>query len=366
VTKKNNWLARRKTDDSEIVQSPDRVTNANVSDERKNVLKRARRYMYPLQHSKHRVVALSITILVVVIMAFFSYSVLALYGFQSVSSFTHGITKILPFPVARIGANFVPYEHYLFEVRHRIHYYETQEQTDFGDETNQEQLNEFRRQSLAKVIDDAYIARAAREKGITVSNEEVDAQIEVLRAQGRLGGDDRFLEDVLKDFWGWTMDDLRRSLRLTMLSQKVVAELDIETQERAQTALDRVRGDDDFADVAKEVSEDRATAERGGEFPALVDRADKNYLPVTTETLFNLEEGEVSEIMNIGYGLEILKSIERQGERVRGAHILFNFKDAEEFLNDYKDESPARVYISVSDPVTIDQLETTEPVQPEN
>lgn len=43
------------------------------------------------------------------------------------------IAQIVPFPVARVkGVGFVSDESYLFELRHYIHYYETQQKTNLS------------------------------------------------------------------------------------------------------------------------------------------------------------------------------------------------------------------------------------------
>src|ERR1035438_8088201 len=70
-------------------ESVPRITNETVATHREDVLKSARKYIYPLQHSKNRIIIITSTIIIVFIVAFFSYCTLALYKFQSYSTFLY-------------------------------------------------------------------------------------------------------------------------------------------------------------------------------------------------------------------------------------------------------------------------------------
>lgn len=323
-----------------------RITNETVAAHREEMLGHARKYIYPLQHSKHKIVLISTTLFIITVVAFFSYSLVALYRWENSSTFLYRVTQVIPFPVAKVGSDFVAYENYLFELRHYTHYYETQQQLDFNSEAGRQQLAEFKKKALEKVVDDAYVKKLAAEKGITVSDQEVDNQIAIVRNQNRLGSSDQVLEDVLKDFWNWSIDDFKRSLRQQLLAQKVVAALDTETRDNAEQALAELEAGADFAAVAKKYSEDAATKDNGGELGNLVDRTNRDLTAETTDALFKLKEGEVSEVINIGYGLEILKNLEIRDDKIRAAHILFMFEDIGEYLNPLKDQQKARLYIT--------------------
>ncbi len=322
-----------------------RITNDNVEAHREEVIGKARKYIYPLQHSKHRIVIISISLFIVVLVAFVSYCTLALYKFKSSSTFLYKVTQIVPFPIARSGRELIAYENYLFELRRYIHYYETQIKLDFDDSKNKEQLDRFKQDALTKVINDSYVKKLAKQHNITVSDQEVEDQITVLRTQNRLGNNDKVFEDVLADFWGWSIDDFRRSLKQEMLAQKLISSLDSETHARAKNALAELKGGADFAAVAKKYSDDENTKANGGEFGFPVDRASKVVNAQAVDTLFKLKPGQSSEIVNTGYKLVIVKNIETNGDKIRGAIIEFNFKDISEYVNDLKDQQKTRAYI---------------------
>src|SRR6266536_6209900 len=134
-----------------------RVTNETIAARREEVLGSARKFIYPLQASKHRVVRLSVGIFIVAVVGFFGFCLLELYKFQSTSPFTYGVTRVLPFPIAIVSKSFVSYDSYLFELRHYMHYYETQQSVDFGSKAGQQQLAVFKKRSLDQAVQNDYV-----------------------------------------------------------------------------------------------------------------------------------------------------------------------------------------------------------------
>lgn len=253
----------------------------------------------------------------------------------------------MPFPIARSGGHFISYENYLFELRHYTHYYVTQQKLDFNTPEGKQQLADFQRRALDKVINDSYVKELAAKYKVSVSNREVDDAIAVVRSQNRLGASDRVFEDVLRDYWGWSIGDFKRSLRAELLSQKVVAVLDTDTATRAQTALNELKAGADFSALAKKYSDDAPTKGLGGEYGYPIDRTSRTLSAGATEALFKLQPGQYSGIVNTGLSLEILKNIETNGDKIRAAHIVFNFKDINLYINDLKDKQKTRTYINL-------------------
>ena len=339
----------QKTDEVTALQqaaaNAPRITNETVAEHREEVLKGARKYILPLQHSKHQIVIITTSLFILAVIGFFTYVTLALYKFQQTSTFLYRVTQVVPFPVARSGGDFVMYENYLFELRHYMHYYEVQQKLNFADENGREQLSAFKAQARQKVVDDAIVRDLAKQHGVSVTDKEVTDQINLVRNQNRLGENDEVFEDVLRDYWGWSVNDFRRSLKQQLLARKVVAKLDGETTARANAALAELNAGADFADLAKKYSDDTSTKDNGGEYGFQIDRTNRDLSAQTVDTLFKLQPGQTSGIVNTGYTLEIVKNLEKSGDRVRGAHIVFTFKDISTYLNPEKDKQKTTIYI---------------------
>lgn len=338
-------LLRRHKDVEE--QGLPRITNETVAEHREQVLSSARKYIYPLEHSKHRIVVVSIWLFSILFAVFVVYVGLALYKFQSTSTFVYGVTRVVPFPVAKAGSHYVSYESYLFELKHYLHYYETQQRVDFKSESGKEQLAEFKRRSLNQVITDSYVTQLAKKNHISVNQAEVNDEVALVRSQNRLGGSDQVFQDVLQKFWGWSEDDFKRELSNELLQQKVVDKLDTATHNRANQALVQLQGGADFATVAKQASDDASTRDNGGDYGIEITRTNRDIAPQVTEELFKLKPGEVSPIINTGFNLEILKVTDVSGDKVHASHISFNFKDISAFTNPLQKQHPAHRFIGV-------------------
>ena len=120
-------ISKQKTEQPVSQENVPRITNETVAEHREEVLSSARKYIYPLQHSKHKIVLITTSLLIAAIVGFFTFTMISLYRVKSYSSFLYGVTKVIPFPVAKAGNNYVAYENYLFELKHYIHYYENQQ-----------------------------------------------------------------------------------------------------------------------------------------------------------------------------------------------------------------------------------------------
>lgn len=345
ISKRSSKKTSAKIPTPELEENVPRITNETVAEHREKVLGSARKYIYPLQHSKHKIVLISTAIFIAALVSFFTYCTLALYRFKSTSGFLYGVTRVIPFPIAKAGSDFVSYENYLFELRHYIHYYQTQQKVNFSDNLGKQQLANYRTVALQKVIDDAYVKELAAQKRISVSNSELNNQIELVRSQNRLGANEKGFEDILKDNFGWSVNDFRRSLKQEMLSQKVVAALDTEASQKAQQALNELNSGVSFAEVAQKYSDEGTTKNKGGEYGFLIDKTNRDISAQVTQTLFGLKNGQTSGIINTGLTLEIVKNLGTQNGKAKAAHIVVTLKDINVYLNPLKEKQKTRLFV---------------------
>lgn len=332
---------------SQAIENLPRITNETVAEHREEMLHSARKFIYPLKHTRTRIVKVSITLFVAVMVLFVGYVVLSLYKLQSSSAFIYGVTRVIPLPVAKADNAWISYESYLFELRHFKHYYETQQQVDFESASGRAQLTEFKKQALNQVISDAYVKKLAAQNKVTVSGQEVTDAVSLLREQNRLGNSDQEFADVLKEFWGWSPDDFRRELSQQLLAQKVVAARDTPTADKARVALASLQNGSEFAAIAKQYSDDVATKDANGEYAFLIDRNNRDVPPKVVDQLFKLQPGQTSPIIDTGYTLEIVKVLALNDGKIRAAHIAKNYQGIGAFIKPLQDKSPPKKYIKV-------------------
>jgi len=107
------------------------------------------------------------------------------------------------------------------------------------------------------------------------------------------------------------------------------------SKEKAQKILDEVKKGGDFAQLAKDNSEDPGSKDKGGDLDFVKKGA---FVPEFDKILFesNLKPGDVyPQLVESQYGWHIIKFIESRGEgdalEVHSAHILFGKKDPSQY-----------------------------------
>jgi peptidyl-prolyl cis-trans isomerase SurA len=88
-----------------------------------------------------------------------------------------------------------------------------------------------------------------------------------------------------------------------------------------------VSGDITFRDAAREFSSDRPSAENGGE---LGFSPKETFVPAFERVAFSLKEGDISDVVETQFGIHLIKLLERRGEQVNVAHILFEINKDEQ------------------------------------
>ncbi|HVO33805.1 MAG TPA: peptidylprolyl isomerase [Elusimicrobiota bacterium] len=95
----------------------------------------------------------------------------------------------------------------------------------------------------------------------------------------------------------------------------------LSTPEDAQKALQRISNGDSFETVAKEMSKDPATAERGGKLNPF---RRGSLVPEFEEAAFQLKVGETSSVVKTMFGYHIIR---KTGEKVLPAQSLASVKE---------------------------------------
>ncbi|HEX7368409.1 MAG TPA: SurA N-terminal domain-containing protein [Candidatus Saccharimonadales bacterium] len=325
----------------EAIQNLPRITNETVAEHREEVLSSARKYIYPLSHSKRRVVSITVGLLILAVVVFFAYCGIAVYKLQSSSTFIYTVSKVIPFPAARVGSSWVSYESYLFELRHTMHYYVSQQQENFSTAAGKRHLAQLRQQAMAQVVQDAYVKQLAAKYHVSVSDQAVDNEVSLVRQQNRLGSSNQVFDEVLSEFWGWTQADFKRELKMQLLTQAVVSKLDTGAWARANSALSQLQNGASFATLAAQDSDDTTTKGNDGNYGFAIDRSNSDIAPQVVGALFQLQPGQTSGIINTGYSLEIDKVTSISDGKVNAAHIVFDFKPISAYIQPLqKSEKP--------------------------
>jgi len=346
-----NPLTPRPPEQPAINEDVPNITNKTLAEHREDVLSGARKYIYPLAHSKRRIVVVTSGIIAATIVAFLVYCFFGLYNLYQYNSFLYRVTQVVPFPIAKEDGHYIDYENYLFELRHYVHYYQSQLQSNFAG-ADKAQLLQFRKQALTDTINAAYVKQLAAENGVTVSDQEVNSRINEVRDQNRLGSDNKVFTDVLHDYWGWSLTDFKRSLKQEILAEKVAAKLDTAANQKAQLVLSKLKAGANFGKLAKKYSDDAATRSNSGQYATAITKSDPNVPPQVIDALFSLRPGKISGIIvaspvlsNNGPTLEIVKVLKTSSQAVVAQHISIKLTNISVYVKRLSDQHPAKLYV---------------------
>jgi foldase protein PrsA len=211
------------------------------------------------------------------------------------------------------------------EMRHTRAVYQAHFNIDLADPKNADLLPQVRQEALERIIDQELVRQIAAglfpppEEGqpsyaVSVADEEVEARAAQYVAQA--GSREELLAQNGFESYGEFLDFVRGELRVEKLTaaygvaeQVHLRHILVASEEEARRVLARLKAGEDFAQVAREVSLDKATAEKGGDLGWFGRGAG---VPALEQAAFSLREGEISEPVHTAYGFHILQVLERQ------------------------------------------------------
>ncbi|MFN0157396.1 MAG: peptidylprolyl isomerase [Bacteroidota bacterium] len=222
----------------------------------------------------------------------------------------------------------------------------------------------LKEQVLRSMINEKLIVAKAIEDSITVSDEEVQQQLEnTIQQRIQQVGSEAKLEElynmpisrIKREF----RDEMRKSILANKLQQQQFGTTQITRREvdeffatykdslggipeevelahiyiepkpspeakaaaraKLQTVLDSIKAGEDFAGLAGRHSQDPGSAAQAGDL-GFVRRG--LFVPEFESVVFSLGEGQMSGVVETKYGMHIIELLERRGESVRARHIL--------------------------------------------
>lgn len=208
-----------------------------------------------------------------------------------------------------------------------------QQGVDPNSDQGKEALKGLRQQALAQLIDDELVEQAAKQQNISVSTNDINDRIQQIINDA--GSKDKFQQYLTNN--QLTIDDLCQQIRANLFGEAMIASVTANLatkvdqvhvahilfakKEDADAALVKLKGGADFATLAKQVSQDEATRDNGGDlgwFP-------RDVLPAEFEkAAFALQPGQISDVVVTQLGLHIIKLLERDPARPLSPELIQN------------------------------------------
>lgn len=311
-------LSRKKKQPEE--EGSRRITNETVAEHREQVLAGGRRFKYPVQYAKHRLVINTIIISLVALLAISVVVWWQLYPSQNTSTFFYKITRILPLPVASIDGFPVRYSDYLVGFRSQEHYLQSKEGVDLYSKENKSQLDYIKRQALSDAIADSFAAKLANKLHIKVDTKEIDAAIKRQR-QSRDGITSQEAYDaIVLDHFNWTPDEAREVTARKLLRQKVAYEIDDTATKQRNQVIEALKSGSDFDKIVASIAPIGDARVETGVTPLVPNNNQDGGL---AEAASKLDVNQVSPVFRstTGDGYYVVKPLQKDRTRVSYAYI---------------------------------------------
>ena len=236
--------------------------------------------------------------------------------------------------IAVVGDREIPKSEYDRLLSQAQKTYEAREQ-EFP-EAGTPEFAQLRNAIVTSLVEQARFEIAAEELDITITDEELDERLDELKEQFFEGDEEAYTAELEKQ--GLTEEQVLKDLRTRMLSEKIFEEITsevevtdediqayyeenkaqfeqpasrevrhilVKTQARANQIHRQLENGADFAKLAKEFSEDPASAEQGGNFTA---QKGATVAPFD-EVAFELETGELSDPVKTQFGWHVIEAV---------------------------------------------------------
>ncbi len=336
---------KKKDEDTEKLSSS-RITNETVAEHREQILAGGRKFKYPIQYERHRLLINSIFVLCVAIV--FAVFVLwwQLYLAQNTGNFFYRITQLVPVAVAKVDNQYVPYNDYLMEYRSSIHWLQKKSRgLSANSEDNKRQSEHIKRQSLDRAIENAYAQKLANDLKIEVSEKDIDDFIDTtIQNSSSQNLSRQSFEAVLSDSYGVSPEEYRSIVRYAITKQKVSFAIDKKAQKRIEAAQKALTAGQVFEEAVVIYSTDET---------AKVTKGDVGFVPKNNQdqglaqAASKMTVGQVSDIIRGTDGYYIIKLIETKQDQVRYARIKVDLTEFDNALKKLKTQSKVQEYIKV-------------------
>jgi foldase protein PrsA len=208
---------------------------------------------------------------------------------------------------------------------------------------------EIRKGVLDRLIENVVLEQEAKRLKVELTAKEIDDEFAKMAASAN--GEDP--AKTIKDTYDWTTEQFKqKAMRPYLLAQKLATAMSNDSaavatvEQRAQSFLDKIKAGEDFGKIARENSDDKASAVKDGDLGFFTKEV---MVKEFADAAFSLKPGEVSNLVRTQFGFHIIKVTDvkkdKQGvvTEVQASHVLFALPDAQTELKK-KFDSAKKVY----------------------
>ena len=326
-----------------------RITNETVAEHRERVLAGGKKFKYPHQYLRHRLVINASIIGVLTIIALVSLGWWQLYVVRSTSDFLYRVTRVIPVPVASVDGRQVRYSDYLMRYRSQEFYLRNQGQLGISSEDSNRQLDFYKRKVMDSLEYDIYAEKRANELNVVVSDDEVDKTIEGYRdtATGKIS--DTVYDSSTKAGLDYSPDEIRHLLRQSLVRQKVAYAVDTTANQVSEKVSVELLKTKDLQLVADTLKKQGDVVEFISPGPVSKNNQDSGR----AKTALSLKDGEVAApIISVRveeYGYYFVQRLNATDKQVTYQYLVVPLSTLSKDFNAMKKAQKIKEYITLQE-----------------
>ncbi len=317
-----------------------------VEQRREEVLAQGRKFKYPMQYAKHKLVINTVLVAVVAIVLMVVAGWAMLYKFQDTGNMIYRVTQVIPVPVAEVDGAKVRYSDYLMIYRSNLQAAE-QQGGQLGEGEDAEMVREgYKEAAMEQAVMYAYALKMGQEMNITVTEEEITQAFDEHRKVGGVERSEESFLKIIRDNFGMNRTEYRRMLYLTLMKSKVAQAVDTHAQDVVGQVEQLIaEKDGDLWAVAEELGAEVEYESTG----QLVDNM--NVDGGRSNKAMTLEVGQVSDkfLSSNGDGYYYVKLAEKTEDQVNYSSIKVMFSEFDLQVASLYDEGKVKEYITFGD-----------------
>jgi len=328
-------------------QAPSRITNETVAEHRERVIAEGRRYKYPLQYARHKLVINTIVVSVAAVIILLILGWWQLYVVQNTSTFFYRVTQVLPLPAGTVNGQDIRYSDYMLYYRPSEYYLSKYDEIKPDSQDGKLQLEYKKRDAMDRAIADAYARQVAKQQGLTVSADEVNKALDALKQadNGTLSAD--AVKSSAQQVFGMTERDTRSQYRNSILRGKVAFAIDDEAKSHVEAIQAKLVEKKSLKDIAAQLNKEQKNAVQYGVSGLISKTSVFNGVRVAKIAALKKNEtsGPIKSVTNDGYLFVRMLSANDKQVNFEFVHVPLTKFDS--VIQALKDDGKVHEYIRI-------------------
>ena len=206
---------------------PARITTKTIEQHRREILDGAKKFKYPIQYEKHRLVINAILVGIAFVAVFFAVIAWRIYKADDTSGFLYKISQVIPFRAGEVEGQPILFSDYLAYYRSSWHYHQAKEQKNTNQQIEDKLKNEYRQRAFDNAVKIAYAKKLATERNISVSQSEIDQELQTKLTYADTKISQSSFDKIVKEYYGLSQWEYRQIfVHYPLLLKKVMVAVD--------------------------------------------------------------------------------------------------------------------------------------------